>query len=232
MSKRGNGEGSPRQRIGGRWEIQYMDGYKADGKPRKKSFYGKTRGEVVEKYNAFREAKKRGEYVEPSRITVGAWLDEWFTVYGVRCWKQSTAHTHYISINSKIKPELGSIRLQKLSTPQIQKYVNKLDAEGCAASYISKIFEPLKAALKKAVEIGYINRNPAEFVKKPLRKQPQVRFLDAAEQDALLNVLPDTTEGLAIRFILNTGLRVGELSGLRKKDQPGHGHNPQHMPIL
>ena len=47
--KRANGEGKLRQRKDGTWECTLMDGYKPDGRPNMKSFYGKTQAAVKKK---------------------------------------------------------------------------------------------------------------------------------------------------------------------------------------
>ena len=54
--KRANGEGSIRQRPDGRWEARLMAGHQANGRPRVKSFYGKTQKEVYVKMTAYQDA--------------------------------------------------------------------------------------------------------------------------------------------------------------------------------
>ena len=53
MAKRTNGEGTIRHRKDGRWEAAIMDGFRKDGKPNMKHFYGKTQKEVKEKLKAW-----------------------------------------------------------------------------------------------------------------------------------------------------------------------------------
>ena len=44
--RRNNNEGSIRKRSNGLWEAQYIAGYKPDGKPIRRSIYGKSKKEV------------------------------------------------------------------------------------------------------------------------------------------------------------------------------------------
>lgn len=58
----------------------------------------------------------------------------------------------------------------------------------------------------------------AFWVQTPKLEQREVDFLEPNEQKALLEALPDTDNGQALRFVLYTGLRVSELCALRWAD--------------
>ena len=55
MARRMNGEGSLRRRPDGRWELRIMLGYRDNGKLNYQHFYGRTKKEVQNKLEAFRE---------------------------------------------------------------------------------------------------------------------------------------------------------------------------------
>jgi hypothetical protein len=59
-AKRANGEGTPRLRSDGRWEYKVMVGYKPDGSPQLKSFYGKTQAEAKKKFATFQAQRDAG----------------------------------------------------------------------------------------------------------------------------------------------------------------------------
>ena len=80
--KRGNNDGSIRQRSNGSWEARYVAGYLPDGKPDRKSVYAPTQEEVQKKLREVLGQLDRGEYIVPSKITVGQHLDRWYEVYG------------------------------------------------------------------------------------------------------------------------------------------------------
>ena len=72
------GAGSIRQRPNGSWEARYVAGKDpATGKPIRKSVYGKTQKEVRQKLTQAIAAIDNGDYFEPSKLTVGEWLDIW-----------------------------------------------------------------------------------------------------------------------------------------------------------
>jgi len=49
-------------------------------------------------------------------------------------------------------------------------------------------------------------------------EQEEIRFFTLEEQRLFINALPNNTSGRALYFILGTGLRLAELSGLRWSD--------------
>ena len=80
--KRGNNEGSITRRPDGRWMAQVTIGRDpATGKPKRASFYGKTRQEVADKLTKALRDKQQGTFVAPHKLTLGEWLDTWLWEY-------------------------------------------------------------------------------------------------------------------------------------------------------
>ena len=219
--KRGNNDGSIRQRANGAWEARYVAGYLPDGKPDRKSLYASSQEEIQKKLREVLRQLDRDEYVQPNRITVGQWLDTWYTTYGLPRWREKTAAVHRDNIRLHVKPALGQHLLQRLRTDHIQAFINVQIEKGISPATIRKQMEPLKAALKQACENNLLLRNPADNVKLPPLESPEIEFLSIDEQKALLQNLPDNTTGRALRFIVGTGLRASELCGLQWGDIGG-----------
>jgi len=53
--KRGNGEGTLQHRADGRWSVTFFAGYQANGKALRKTAYGKTQQEALEKSRKLKE---------------------------------------------------------------------------------------------------------------------------------------------------------------------------------
>src|ERR671937_1331373 len=80
--KRGNNEGSIIRRPDGRWMAQITIGRNPEtGKPRRATFYGKTRQEVADKLTKALREKQQGTFVAPHKLTLGEWLDTWLQEY-------------------------------------------------------------------------------------------------------------------------------------------------------
>lgn len=72
---------------------------------------------------------QEGEYLEPSTITVAAWLDTWLNEYTGDL-KYSTKRHYKMQSDNHIKPALGKVKLGLLTPPQIQKFINQLGKSG------------------------------------------------------------------------------------------------------
>jgi len=99
--------------------------------------------------------------------------------------------------------------------------LNALVKEGKAPSTIRKAYTVLHASLKQAVINQMLLHNPGNHTILPKMEQPEIRFFTLSEQKRFIAALPDSTAGRALYFILGTGLRVAELSGLRWSDIHG-----------
>lgn len=93
--------------------------------------------------------------------------------------------------------------------------------EGKAPSTIRKVKVLLHAALEQAIDNGIIVRNVSSRVVLPKMEQKEIRFFTLEEQKRFIDALPDSTGGRALYFILGTGIRAGELAGLRWSDIDG-----------
>ena len=216
--KRGNNEGSIRKRQDGRWEAQYSIKRQSDGKTVRRSLYSKSRQEVQEKLQEVLVSIHQDEYIEPSRITVGQWLYQWLRVYCLSLKKNSTCAGYEDEIKLHIVPYLGSIHLQDLKPQQVQLAVNALVQQGKAPATVRKAHAILHAALGRAVIDQMIKHNPSEYTVLPKMERRDIRYLTQTEQKRFIQHLPDCSVGRALYFILGTGIRAGELSGLRWSD--------------
>ncbi|MCL1884731.1 MAG: hypothetical protein FWF81_13390 [Defluviitaleaceae bacterium] len=113
MAKRNaQGAGSIRQRADGTWEARYTLGRApGTGKQVRKSVYGKTQKEVRQKLTQVTSEMDEGTYVEPSRLTVGAWLDTWLDEYISNTVKASTLHNYRKCCKTYLKPNLAANRV-------------------------------------------------------------------------------------------------------------------------
>jgi len=222
MAKRNaQGGGSIRQRKDGTWEARYTTGRDpGTGKQVQKSVYGKTQKEVRQKLAQATVAIDEGIYTEPSRLTVGAWIDIWLEEYAKNSVKISTFNLYAKTCKTHVKPNLSAILLTALSAPTIQKLYNDLhngtgNKAGLSPKTIKNIHGVLHKALHHAVKVGYIRVNPADacilprIVKKeiePLSKLQVAQFMEAIEGHAF--------ETLYLVTLL-TGMRQSETLGLR-----------------
>lgn len=219
--KRGNSEGSIRQRKDGSWEARITVGYESDGKLKRRSKYFKTREDGVKWMREAATSIDKGEYIEASKITVAQWLETWINEYVKPVDKPTTVGVYMDSIKNHIVPAVGRVQLQKLRTDQIQGMLNRMNDKGYSKSTLTKAKNVIHGALKQAVKNQLVPRNVSEGVVIKRRdddEEGERKPLTREEQTAYTENLPDTTTGRALAFILGSGLRVGELCGLRWQD--------------
>ena len=92
---------------------------------------------------------------------------------------------------------------------------------GTSRDTIRKVKVLLHAALEQAIDNGIIVRNVSSRTVLPKMEQKEIRFFTLEEQKRFIDALPDSTGGRALYFILGTGIRAGELAGLRWSDIDG-----------
>lgn len=221
MAKRNaQGAGSIRERKDGLWEARYTVGRNpATGKQVRKSVYGKTQQEVRKKLTAITSDLDNGVFTEPSKLTFGNWLKIWLDEYCVSI-KPRTKSLYENCIEYRIKPFLGSVKLQKLKPAMIQKFYNDAlngkqdNKKAISPKTVKNLHGIVHKALQQAVEIGYIKLNPAAVCVLPKVQKAKINPMD--EQQTKLFIKAIANEPLRRLFLvaLFTGMREGEVIGL------------------
>ena len=227
--KRKSGEGTVRLRKDGRWEGRVVTGYDDKGLPKSKNVLAKTKTEYVEKLKALKDTVAPPT---PARVkadmTFGEWLEYWYEKYSKPAVHPSTQRIYEGYIWLYIKPKLGNIHLNKLTTNDIQqmcvwmKTNGRVDQEehegGLADSQVRNCHSLCYRALEKAVTEALIARNPAVGCKLPPMKREEMKILTREAMQRLL--IQAKEEGYYELFLLEfaTGLRLGELMALQWDD--------------
>lgn len=185
-------------------------GYDAQGKRKRKAFYGKTRKEVQEKLTAALNDVNTGTYIDPSKITMSEWLDVWLKDYKLLPIKASTYSNYESYIRCHIKPELGNYALKDLRNETIQRFVNNLVKKGLSNIMVRGIFMVLKMVLGQAVTNEMILRNPADNIELPKVIKKEAKALSLEEQEKFIELAPNYKAGEIFILMLYTGLRIGE----------------------
>ncbi len=216
--KRGQNEGSIRKRKDGTWEARVTVGILANGKQNRKSLYGKTRQEVSVKMTDLLNNLQKGLITNPTEMTVDEWLDYYMLEYKKRYVKPTTYINYNVKVKNHIKPILGHYKLKALRQDMIQKFVNCLSDKGLSPSTVEDIYKLLRNALETAVDDGLIVRNVANKVKLPKVQKPKINVLTQEQQYLFVEQAKNTYMGCIYIFDLCTGMRLGELLGLKWED--------------
>ncbi len=221
--------GHIRQRSAGSWELRYSLGTDpATGRRRiiTTTLSGDRKAAERELRRLLR-AVDTGEHVDPTRLTVGAWLGDWLET--IRQEVSPKTHERYTEIVANfLIPAFGNLPLTKLAPIHIQKAYNewatggRRDGKGGGLAPRTRchIHRILRSALARAVEQQVLARNPADAFKKRLPKLERrtMATLTAEQSALLLEAINHSRVYWPVLLALATGMRRGEILALRWKN--------------
>ncbi len=220
MSKNGNGEGSiyPHKKNGKK--VGYRGAYvvhTAAG-PKRRYVTGKTREEVHDKLIEALGNRAQGLVFDAGSLAVEDYLKRWLKDSVQGTVRASTYEVHRHMIEPHIIPALGRIKLKDLNPVHVRGfYREKLDS-GLSSATVRKMHSVLRKALKQAVLDGLIPRNACEAVTPPKIERKEITPLDREQAQALLEAAKGDRLGALYVLAVHTGMREGELLGLKWED--------------
>lgn len=226
MVKRANGEGCIYKKkvdSNGKctlWGANIMIGYKADGKKKIKTIYGKTQKEVKDKLEDYKKELLLNTYnVDYDNITLAdyyyyTWLMDKKPSYKATSFKDyETIYRLYI----KGRP-IGKARLKKLSQTDLKRQYRDLIGEGITPQTIHRINTKLKVCLNAAIREEIIIKNPCSLVELPkITKTKKREVLTVEEQTRFIDAIQGHKLELLYIVALATGMRLCEILGLKWK---------------
>jgi integrase len=173
----------------------------------------------------------RGEYVSPNKMTVDEWFDRWLAT--VKRTKRASLRRHSAidevtvadyekRLGGTIRDHLGPLRLQELEAEHIERYYDwALDNEitrlgkKVSPNTLRKRHMALKLALDHAVQKRLVTYNAATLTAAPARVRPKRPVFSLEDVSKLLKATADTDLELMVLLAARTGLRLGEVLGLK-----------------
>ena len=218
MKRRGNNEGGePRRRKDGRWQADYSG---ADG--RRHSVIAPTVTECRSRLRAAVRQADDGQAPADGRLTVGAWLDVWMRDHvrgGTKPRRPRTADGYETIIKLHLKPYIGRRPVARLTAEDVAGCLASVANEPKAgATTVRHTYAVLHTAMARAVRSRKVATNVVDLVDKPTAKYREIDPWTPAEIDLFLDAVAGDRNGPLYAFAIGTGLRQGELLGLRWPD--------------
>ena len=109
----------------------------------------------------------RGIPVVTDKITVGDWLDRWYADYAIPRTRQMTCERYKRVVEKNIKPYIGHMQLTRLSPADIMTLEAEWSSKGLTPYNVKYSHGILSSALKYAMKMEILFRNPAKIVDPP-----------------------------------------------------------------
>jgi integrase len=201
-----------------RWEGHISLGLKANGKRKRKSLFGSSQAEVVEKLEAIRQRAASGLLAD-TKYTVQSYFEKWLKEKE-RQVKRRTLVNYRYDIDTHVVPELGNVRLEKVTPLQLQTLLSAV-ADKSGIDRANKVRTVLYQGFRQAVRWLLLPRNPAEATE-PFKNVKQEMKLWTPEQAARFLGTARAHRQYALFYLaISSGLRVGELLALEWTDLNG-----------
>jgi integrase len=213
-TNRGHNEGSIYQRASdGLWVAALT---LPSGK--RKAYYGKTRPEAKAKLKAAQHDLDAGLDLDAAKTTVGQFLDRWLEDTAKPTVRPSTYESYRLHVERHLKSGIGHLPLAKLTPQHVQKLLNDKAKAGLSARTVQLTRATLRRALGYAVKWSLVSRNVATLVDPPRTVRTPVQPLTVDQVRRFLDATKDDRLGPLFHVAIASGLRQGELLGLRWED--------------
>ena len=210
--------GSITQR-GDKYRVCFDYGIDREGNRVRKYRTFDTKRDATRAFNEHKVKMDKGTQVLPSEYTFAQWLDYWYKDIILPQIEETTAYGYRGMIENYLKPQLGEIRLQKLTARDIQQYYTWLMGEKeLSPNTVIKHHNLLTNTLNAAERQEYITKNPMRAVSPPKKRQREAKFYTPEQLGILLDKAVGTRLELPVFICAYLGLRRGELCGLRWGD--------------
>lgn len=210
--------GSITQR-GDKYRVCFDYGIDREGNRVRKYRTFDTKRDATRAFNEHKVKMDKGTQIMPSEYTFAQWLDYWYKDIILPQIEETTAYGYRGMIENYLKPQLGEIRLQKLTARDIQQYYTWLMGEKeLSPNTVIKHHNLLTNTLNAAERQEYITKNPMRAVSPPKKRQREAKFYTPEQLGILLDKAVGTRLELPVFICAYLGLRRGELCGLRWSD--------------
>ena len=195
-------------------------------KRQRHSIYAKTLEELREKEEAILRDKSNGIRSEARNVTLNDMFDMWVELK--RGLKDNTFQNYQYMYTQFVYENLGKMKVNQIKSSDVRRFYNLLaDERNLKIATIDNVHTVLHQVLQLAVEDDYLRSNPSDNALKELKQAHNMdtekkRALTIEEQQVFMDFLESSRQynhwKPIFAVMLGTGLRVGEVTGLRWED--------------
>jgi integrase len=195
-------------------QISYYD---EAGNRKRPKVHAATETACWEKLDELRAELKTTGSVAPRDLTVADVIND-LIAHPPADWKSPLTMINKKNYAARINGTLGKVKVARLTVAQVERFLEQTAAEGLSADMLRRLRSMLRLAIRRAERDGRIARNVAALAEVPAGPRRKSRSMNLEEIRALLGLKLNAFWRAYIVTALMTGLRPGELLGLRWED--------------
>ncbi len=200
-----------------KWEFVFD--YYDNGKRRQVRRKGfKSRREANDLLIALQKEAQDGEYIQINKETLGDFMKYWLDNIRILECDQTSHYNNGLYLKNHINPKIGNVKLQDINPKICQNFINDMHKCGYARNTIDRVCTLVKIALDKAVTFKYIKENHMRKVTLPKKEKSKLNVWTSDQVNQFLHYTKDKRYFCVYALALFTGMRQGEILGLRWKD--------------
>lgn len=188
--------------------------------------YGGTMKECKNNHLETIKELDEGIYSGKRKPTLDAYYKEWYENLALAGTVKGSTLKNYDIHYTMIKKTFGKMRLDEIKPAQLKEFQRKLRTKGhngipYAVKTVNTMFDVFHLIMESAMQDEYIMRNPCDVVKHLHNEdtgRTNARALSKEEKEIFLRYSEKSFYYLGIRLLFATGMRSGELRGLRWSD--------------
>lgn len=205
------------KRKDGRFEGRYVVGKTDKGRTKFKYVYARQYS-IVRNLLLIQKASliQNAEALMSKRSTLSEWMEKWLKTEVSLQAKPSSLAVYYNLYRKHIRPALGDIDLNKITTEMTSSFVFRMKDNRYSDSTIKNAYRLLSGAMRFAVDEGLIRKNPCRRIRLTASHKTEQRVLTKQEQERI--VACANYEAPEAVFSLYTGMRLGEICALKWTD--------------
>lgn len=211
--RRAANEGALFKRSDGRWVARLVLPNGA-----RKTYYGRTMKEASAKLKEAKKAVDDGVDLSAEKMTLAVFLDKWLAASVKPATRHKTYTTYESLCRTRIAPAIGSKKLEKVTALDLQALYSELADAGLSPRTVHHVHRVLHQAFGQAVGWKLIARNPCDGAKPPRVPRAELTVWTPAQADAFLVATRDHRMHALYVLALSSGMRQGELLGLKWSD--------------
>ena len=150
---------------------------------------------------------------DKNKITVNELLNLWLSTKKANVTFKT--YKFYEFCIDMIINDIGKIKARALKTENIELAVNKHLENGISSTTAGHYYTVLNIAYNWAIDRDYVIKNPCDKMKKPKNSKSKLQVYNQEQLDKLLDALKDMTIYIPVILAATTGMRLGEICGLR-----------------